>query len=166
MSEALTTTYFSALHDEAYSLLVEARNYIATLREEGNNGPQKKADYLDVTLETMRLTTRLTQVMAWILAQKAVQNSEMSAEEGASKQYRLSGQTICMDTAPGQSAHLPDYLRDLLGRSYELYCRVDRLETQISQRLNSGLAGNAPPRQEGVYLRPVRTSDQSPQNAY
>ncbi len=165
MSDTLRTTYFSALHDEAYALLVEARNYIVALRLQGNDGSQKNSDYLDVTLETMRLTTRLTQVMAWILAQKAVQNDEISPEEGASKRYRLSGQTVCMDNVSGQSAHLPPYLRDLMARSYDLYCRVDRLEHQICNRLKSGALEANSVLPEGPYLRPVRTSDQNPQTA-
>jgi regulator of CtrA degradation len=166
MSETLPTTYFSALHDEAYSLLVEARDYIAALRLQGNGDTKKNADYLDVTIETMRLTTRLTQVMAWILAQKAVQNDELSPVEGTSKRYRLSGHSVCMDTNPGQSALLPPYLRDLLTRSFELYCRVDRIENQIRDRMGSVMDRESLPLHEGPYPRPVSPSDQSPRTAY
>ena len=164
MEETLSTTYFSALHDDAFSLLVEARNYIAALRQQGPAGGGSHTDQLDVTLETMRLTTRLTQVMAWVLAQKAVQNLELSAEEGASKRYRLSGQSICLDTEQEKAGNLPPQLRDLLQRSHALYCRVSRLEEQIGDRLASG---ETPlPTGEGPYLRPVTTSDQTPETAY
>ncbi|NKB57223.1 MAG: DUF1465 family protein [Alphaproteobacteria bacterium] len=166
MTETLTTTYFSALHDEAFSLLVEARNYIVTLRLQGTDTSKKNADCLDVTLETMRLTSRLTQVMAWILAQKAVQNEEITPEEAASKRYRLSGQSVCMENVPGEAAHVPVYLRDLLRRSYDLYCRVDRLEEQIVARLENGIQGREEDQENASHLRIVKTSGQSPQNAY
>lgn len=166
MTEPVATTYFSALHDEAFDLLVEARNYIVTLRLQGNDGSRKNTDYLDVTLETMRLTTRLTQVMAWILAQKAVQNEELTPEEGASKNYKLSGQSICLDQSAAAGAHIPPYLRDLLQRSYDLYCRVSRLEEQICERMTSGTETPQPAENGRPVLQPVTTSDQSPQNAY
>ena len=166
MSEPVATTYFSALHDEAFSLLVEARNYIVTLRLQGDDGSRKNTDYLDVTLETMRLTTRLTQVMAWILAQKAVQNEEISPEERTSKHYRLSGQSICLDQSTATGDHIPLYLQDLLQRSYDLYCRVSRLEGQICERITAGTDRPQPTAEPRPILRPVKTSGRSPQNAF
>lgn len=164
----LTTTYFSALHDEAFELLVEARNYIVTLRLQGNGGPQQNVNYLDVTLETTRLTSRLTQVMAWVLAQKAVQKEELTPEQAASEKYSLSGQSVCLEvTSPDSAANLPPYLLDLLKRSHDLYSRVNRLEAQITSRLAVGEEVEIPaPQGEAPRLRVVTPSDQSPQNAY
>lgn len=163
----LTTTYFSALHDEALTLLVEARNYIVTLRLQGNGDTQKNIDYLDVTLETTRLTSRLTQVMAWILAQKAVQNDEITAEEAASEKYKLSGQSVCLEhTSPESAANLPAYLIDLLHRSHDLYARVNRLEAQITNRLAVDETETSRSQGEAPRLRVVSSSGQSPQNAY
>ena len=82
MDSSLTPTYFTALHDEAFSLLVESRDYIAKVLAQRL---LDQSGYLDVTLETMRLTTQLTQVMAWILAQRAVHSEELTPEEGASR---------------------------------------------------------------------------------
>lgn len=164
----LTTTYFSALHDEAFELLIEARNYIVTLRLQGNGGTQQSIDYLDVTLETTRLTSRLTQIMAWILAQKAVQKEEITPEEAASEKYKLSGQSVCLEiTSPASAANLPAYLIDLLKRSHELYARVNRLEAQITSRLAVGEeAERSAPQGEAPRLRVVSPSGQSPQSAY
>ena len=164
----LTTTYFSSLHDEAFTLLVEARNYIVTLRLQGKGNTRQNIDFLDVTLETTRLTSRLTQVMAWILAQKAVQNEEISPEEAATEKYRLSGQSACLEhTSPEIAANLPAYLIDLLERSHELYARVNRLEEQIGSRLAVVEEEEIfKPQGEAPRLRVVSSSDQSPQNAY
>jgi regulator of CtrA degradation len=166
MDRSVTPTYFSALHDEAFSLLVEARNYIAAARRQWSLDAQSKPDYLDFTLETMRLTTRLTQVMAWILAQKAVHSKELTPAQGASRVYRLSGQAVCLDNETGQADHLPPQLRALLQRSYDLYCRVNRLESQIGVRLAAGGKPVRLPAGEKPDLRPLTTSAQNPQSAY
>ncbi|MDD9913470.1 MAG: DUF1465 family protein [Rhodospirillaceae bacterium] len=167
MDSALTPTYFTALHDEAFSLLVESRDYIARVRAQREQRSLDQSGYLDVTLETMRLTTRLTQVMAWILAQRAVHSEELTPEEGASRAYQLSGQAVCLDNVSGQAGHLPEELRELLQRSYQLYQRVSRLEAQINGRMAA--PEGTPERQpsDGTpYLRPVTTSDQNPRTAY
>ena len=166
MDRSVTPTYFSALHDEAFSLLVEARNYIAAARRQWSLDAQSKPDYLDFTLETMRLTTRLTQVMAWILAQKAVHSKELTPAQGASRVYRLSGQAVCLDNETGQADHLPPQLRALLQRSYDLYCWVNRLENQIGVRLAAGGKPVRLPAGEKPDLRPLTTSAQNPQSAY
>ena len=104
MDSSLTPTYFTALHDEAFSLLVESRDYIAKVLAQRL---LDQSGYLDVTLETMRLTTRLTQVMAWILAQRAVHSEDLTPEEGASRAYPLSGQAVCLDNVSGQAGTYP-----------------------------------------------------------
>ena len=97
----------------------------------------------------MRLTTRLTQVIAWTLAQRAVHNEELTPAEGASRAYQLSGQAVYLDNVSGQAAHLPEELRDQLQRSYHLYQRVSRLEELIN---GAGLR-----RQKRVLSGPLRT---------
>jgi regulator of CtrA degradation len=168
MSEKSEPTLFLAMHDETLTLLIESRNYIQSLRENGNRNAAQSVDYLDVTLETMRLTTRLTQVMAWLLAQRAVQNNELPRTGEEAREYRLSGQSVCMDWRSSETAHLPSRLRDLLRRSFDLYRRVGRLEAQIDRRLENGAyneTGRPEERPENLpYLQAVTTSDQIPRN--
>lgn len=61
--------FFATLHDESLALLFEARRYIQSLRslKKGGAGAMyqtSNADSLDLSRETMRLTSRLTQIMA------------------------------------------------------------------------------------------------------
>ena len=56
----------------------------------------------------MRITTRLTQIMAWLLAQKAVHAGELTARQMASEEYRLDGQSVCLDDDERHHAGLPD----------------------------------------------------------
>ena len=171
----MTPTYFGNLHDEALALLVESRNYIKDLREQepGRGMPRTRrasSDYLDLSLENMRLTSRLTQVLAWMLAQRAGMAGELTAEEANSEQFHLSGQSVCLDHDPATLAVVPDTLRGLLQRSYDLYCSVERLEKQIHRRLADEAKENGRPVERpshGLRLLPsTTTSDQSPQNAY
>ena len=171
----MTTMYFDNLHEEALTLLIEARNYIRDLRSRKEDAtdarpPLENTDFLDQTLETMRLTSRLTQVMAWLLAQRAVSAGEITAKEGASKRFKLSGQSVCLDHNPAENDHLPQELRSLLQRSHTLYLRVSRLDEQISGRLGAvplaQIADGTERPPNVLPLIPVTASGQDPQNAY
>ena len=171
----MTTTFFSNLHDETLALLIETRNYIQSLRIQNQsvidaNRPLEKADYLDLSLETMRLTSRLTQVMAWMLAQRAVSAGEITAEEGASERFRLSGKSVCLKHDLSNSGHLPEHLCGLLRRSHDLYLRVSRLEAQICGRLRESQPVQIDESEDRtsniLQLIPATISGQDPQNAY
>ena len=62
------TAFFNRTYDETMALLIEARNYIAYNEQSDQRGlaPQVR---LQVSYESLRVTSRLTQVMAWLLAQ-------------------------------------------------------------------------------------------------
>ena len=84
-----------------------------------------------VSHETMRITCRLTQVMAWMLCQKAVQSGERSQEWALSEENALGGQDICLDGGAYDDTRMPPAVRDLLGRTQSLYQRVLRLDTMM-----------------------------------
>lgn len=80
--------------------------------------------------EMSRVTMRLTSVMAWLMARKAVQAGQLDEEEAATH-YRIEGEQYCLEQPPGLQGLLPDYMFDLLERSYALYLRVWRLDKQL-----------------------------------
>jgi regulator of CtrA degradation len=125
---AEVSTYFRGTYDEAFNLLVEARNYVqndvAAFRY-AENPP----DPLAMTQETMRLTSRLTQVMAWLMAERAMHEGEIDETEFVKDKYRLEGQAVCLRRAIDEmDDELPDGLSDLMERSYSLYRRIMRLD--------------------------------------
>ncbi|MEI6557588.1 MAG: DUF1465 family protein [Rhodospirillaceae bacterium] len=124
------TTYFHRTYDETMALLIEARNY-AAYREPTDQRTLSPNVRLQVSYESLRVTSRLVQVMAWLLAQKAVHAGELTQEEGASEEYALSGGTICSDSAGTATEALPAGLVSLLDRSHRLYLRVQRLDEQV-----------------------------------
>lgn len=127
---AETPAFFRGTYDEAFDLLVEARNYVehAVPALKYSSEPP---DPVSVTKETMRLTSRLTQVMAWLLAQRAVHEGEIDERDFIEDRYRLEGQAVCLKRAIDEMEDLPRGLRDLMDRSYRLYTRVQRLDDQF-----------------------------------
>ena len=124
--------FFSGPYDEAKSLLVESRNYVAYLID-ADQRPLSPGDRLMVSFESMRLTSRLTQVMAWLLAQKALHAGEITLSELASDRFALGGERICADNDSAHSPELPLRLRRLLNRSHNLYQRIARLDALVRQ---------------------------------
>jgi regulator of CtrA degradation len=125
-----SAAFFNRTYDETMALLVEARNYVAYHEavDQRNLSPQIR---LQVSYETLRVTSRLTQVMAWLLAQKAVHAGELTTAQLASEEYALSGGEICSDPSGPENDELPAGLRSLLDRSHKLYMRVVRLDEQV-----------------------------------
>ncbi len=122
------TVFFRGTYDEAFQLLVEARDYLTYL-EPSERAVLTLDQRLAANREAMRLTSRLTQVMAWLLVRRAVQEGEISFEEALHSDRRLDGQRVCLTQIEDEDiAPLPRGLKDLLGRSYNLYARVDRLD--------------------------------------
>lgn len=129
---SMTAIYFDRTYHETMSLLLEARDYLA-FREPIERRGMTVDHRLAVNCEALRLTSRLTHIMAWLLVQKAVYAGELTAAEAAAEDYRLAGQSVCRQTeAPGRVS-MPSALQSLLDRSYQLYTRVERLDAMVAQ---------------------------------
>lgn len=127
--------YFRRTYDETMDLMVEARNYMAYVERRERERAGAVAG-LRISCEAMRVTSRLTQVMAWLMMQRAVHDGEIAAEDALAEVNRLSGEEVCLDQSFATDAVLPNGLRSLLDRSLSLYQRVARLEQQMIGRLN------------------------------
>src|SRR3546814_8030342 len=79
----------------------------------------------------MRLTSRLVQVMAWLLVQKAVHAGEIDDSEAGDPKRRLGGHDVCAEPGPWDVSNLPKGLRGLLNRSLARYNRVARLDEMV-----------------------------------
>jgi regulator of CtrA degradation len=122
--------------DETMALLVRARNYMSYAMPSAQPG-LLPAERLQISCEAMRVTARLSHVMAWLLAQKAVQAGEISPMAAAAA-YRVSEDDICLlEGSAEASVALPEGLRDLLEKSRSLYVRVTRLDALV-QRAAAG----------------------------
>lgn len=116
------------------SLLIDVRDYLAAseARDRQGLGPDER---LRFSCETMRLTARLTQMMAWLLTQKAVHAGEIGLAEANRNHAALSDIAVCFQTLEAETERgLPPDLVALLDRSHRLYVRVARLDDMVRRQ--------------------------------
>jgi regulator of CtrA degradation len=128
------TAFFGKTYDEAMALLVEARDYF-THREPIDRQTLQPPELLHFCRETLRLTTRLTQIMAWLLAQRAVFAGEISQRDALGDHDALAELRICMEAEETAASVMPQRLAGLLDRSRRLYVRVARLDELARRQL-------------------------------
>jgi regulator of CtrA degradation len=128
-----SSPFFDRTYDEALSLLVEARNYFAYREQDDVRGLPPDARLL-VSQETMRVTSRLTQVMAWLFCQRAVQNGEVGPDWALAEEFALSARDVCLDDVWSADDRLPAAVRSLLDRTLQLYLRVGRLDAMMREQ--------------------------------
>jgi regulator of CtrA degradation len=129
------TAFFGKTYDEALSLLEEARGYLSVL-EPLERRHLDVSERLKLCTETMRMTARLTQVMAWLLTQRAVHEGEMTEDQALADTVTLADVDICMEHEEAGWEGLPRRLVGLLDRSERLYLRVARLDELARRRIN------------------------------
>ena len=126
-------TYLDSTYQEALALTREARDYMAD-RTRNRHPKLNPEDRLQICCEGMRLTTRLTQVMAWLMMQRAVLSGEITMEEVMKPENRISGQSVC-DLHDELPEGVSPWMVDLMGRSHLMYMRVMRLDSQLDRAI-------------------------------
>ncbi|MFQ5971784.1 MAG: DUF1465 family protein [Alphaproteobacteria bacterium] len=126
------TLFVDRTLDETVQLLEETRSYVASA-ESRSDPAAEPATALRATCEALRLTTRLAQVLAWLLARKAVVAGELTTEEARQRKWRLGSAATCGDMSHENDPELPGDLQDLLQRSRQLYVRISRLDELVGQ---------------------------------
>jgi regulator of CtrA degradation len=123
----------NALYVEAMVLADEARAYFDRHGREERLllDPVVRVGF---SVESLKVTTRLMHVIAWLLTQRAVEAGELTPSDARSQPRRL-GEPPVSD--PVVLATLPDGAAQLVRSSQELFARVARLE--------EGQQSSAPP---------------------
>jgi regulator of CtrA degradation len=121
---------FDRTFDEGMALVEETARYLdGKGREEARALPRKAA--MLYAGESMRVTTRLMQAASWLLVQRAVRDGDMARSDALHDRYRLGSREICLGVCAEDTDPLPAQLRDLLGRSENLYRRIARLDDDL-----------------------------------
>lgn len=96
---------------------------------------------LAYTSESIRLTTRLTQLASWLLVRRAIASGEITAAQAHTHRHRvtLSRQSTAR---PEGFESLPETFKKLIAESHRLHDRIMRLENILGQ--GTSLA-NEPP---------------------
>ena len=120
----LTPKLIASLYTEAMVLADETRSYF-------DRHGREERDALDPVLrvgfscESLKVTTRLMHVIAWLLTQRAVEAGELSPVQARKPSRRL-GDAPQSDESV--LVRLPETARGLVEASRELYSRVRRLD--------------------------------------
>ena len=124
------TIFFTRTYDEALDLVKEARAYLAGPGQAAARAMPAEASF-GYAAESLRLTTRLTESMSWLLFQRALQEGEITLEESQEEECHLQHMDVCLADQPVCDPKLlPEGLQSLLERSERLYQRLLRLDEQ------------------------------------
>lgn len=128
LDQGLHRRLVDGLYVEAMVMADEARTYF-DIREGGcpeTGDPLRRVAF---ACESLKVTTRLMHIIAWLLSQRAWQRGELSDAEMLDEKYRL-GHAATTD--PAVSAAFPFAARALIEASQDIYERVARLQDRMS----------------------------------
>jgi len=123
----LTPRLVGTLYTDAMLLADEARAYFdAHGREDRDSlSPMLRVGF---SCESLRVTTRLMHVIAWLLTRRAVEAGELDAHQGRHESRRLGH---AAESDPILVAQLPADAQALIAASSELYRRVRRIDAGL-----------------------------------
>jgi regulator of CtrA degradation len=115
----------NSLYTEAMLLADEARAYFDHAGREHREAldPVRR---VTLSCESLKITTRLMHVLAWLLTERAIEIGQMDESEAAGTGRRL-GEAASSDVQTIEG--LPAQAISLIDASQDLYARVRRLET-------------------------------------
>lgn len=129
----ITSRLIDSLYTEAMLLADEARSYFddAGRDERSTLEPFARVGF---ACESLKVTTRIMHIVAWLLTQRAIESGEIPGRDGRRPDRRLGH---AQDTDPLVVGTLPPSAQKLIGSSIDLYARVKRLD-------EGGLEAEAP----------------------
>lgn len=120
----ITPRLIDALYTEAMLLADEARAYFdeAGREERLTLDPFVRVGF---ACESLKVTTRIMHIVAWLLTQRAVETGEIMSGDGRRPERRLGRAN---DTDASVFDLLPSSAQRLISSSADLYARVKRLD--------------------------------------
>lgn len=120
----MTAKVIDSLYVEAMLLADEARAYF------DRNGRDERMALdplvrVGFSCESLKVTTRLMHIIAWLLTQRAVEAGELTAAQARRPARRL-GEAVESDTE--LLGQLPDTAAQLIQATTDLYARIQRLD--------------------------------------
>jgi len=135
-SGALSRRLVDSLYVEVLVLADEARSYFDEHgdRDRESLEPMERVGF---SCESLKVTTRLMHVIAWLLTQRAVHRGELSAADLADHRHRL-GDPVESDM--DLVARLPFAAARLVEASQEFHERISRLEKRMLGEVDDAYA--------------------------
>jgi regulator of CtrA degradation len=120
----ITPRLIDSLYTEAMLLADEARGYFD---EVGRDDRQSLEPFARVgfACESLKVTTRIMHIVAWLLTQRAVESGEIKSSDGRRPERRL-GHANESDSLVVEQ--MPEAAQRLINASADLYSRIKRLD--------------------------------------
>jgi regulator of CtrA degradation len=120
----ITSRLIDALYTEAMLLADEARSYFddAGRDERSTLAPFARVGF---ACESLKVTTRIMHIVAWLLTQRAIESGEIPTREGRRPERRLGH---AQDSDEAVVEQLPAAAQRLINASADLYARVKRFD--------------------------------------
>jgi len=147
----ITSRVIDSLYTEAMLLADEARSYFDDAGRE-DRGLLEPFVRVSFACESLKVTTRIMHIVAWLLTQRAIETGEIPGQEGRRPERRLGH---AQESDPEDVAKLPPSAQRLIEASSELYARIRRIDEGVVAdepvasparalmgRLERGLGGN------------------------
>ncbi len=122
------------LYVEAMFLAEESRDYF-TLQGDPERERLDPLARVGLACESLKVTTRLMHIIAWLITQRAVEAGEVQPSEALGEDHEP-GESPRTDDA--LFATLPPEARLLIRASIDLHRRVERLDASQRRHLRSG----------------------------
>ncbi|WP_135076980.1 DUF1465 family protein [Terasakiella sp. SH-1] len=125
-----TVFWLEKTFDETLSLLIEAEQYHAYCFQQqvSHLVPDER---LTLTKESLRVTSRLSHMVSWLMSEKAILNHEITRQDFLDLNPPLADETICTEPACDNIKCCPQALQSLRKRSWELFMRASRIEGML-----------------------------------
>ena len=149
----ITSRLIDSLYTEAMLLADEARSYFDDLGrdERAQLEPFARVGF---ACESLKVTTRIMHIVAWLLTQRALESGEIPLLDGRRPERRLGH---AQDSDQAVVRQLPADAQRLINASAELYARIKRIDDGVTEaevpqsparalmgRLERGLVGDKP----------------------
>jgi regulator of CtrA degradation len=120
----ITSRLIDSLYTEAMLLADEARSYFddAGRDERATLEPFARVGF---ACESLKVTTRIMHIVAWLLTQRAIESGELPTAGGRRPERKLGH---AQESDPDVIAGLPPAAQRLVSASADLYARVKRLD--------------------------------------
>ena len=120
----ITSRLIDSLYTEAMLLADEARSYFDDVGrdERASLAPFARVGF---ACESLKVTTRIMHIVAWLLTQRAIESGEIPMKEGRRPERRLGN---AQDSDPAVVGQLPEAAQRLINSSADLYARVKRID--------------------------------------
>ena len=127
--DPLSRRLVDSLYMEAMLLADEARSYF-DINGRADRDALSPIDRVGFSCESLRVTTRLMHIIAWLLTRRAVAAGEISEAQGGAPERRL-GQS--QESDPEMATGLPETARQLIAATGDLHARVLRLDERLGR---------------------------------